>query len=98
MLTSECFFVPLLRKNKPMAKIYLTVLLIFCLQVARSQNIGPDGKQDSLVITMQQAEDSFLTNNLSLIARKYSIDSAKATVITAKLYDNPEFDYSNAFY
>ncbi|MDQ2752051.1 MAG: TolC family protein, partial [Bacteroidota bacterium] len=54
--------------------------------------------QDSLVISMQQAEDSFLTKNLSLIAQNYSIDSAKATVITAKLWDNPELDFSNSFY
>ena len=49
-------------------------------------------------LTLPQAEALFLNKNLSLIAQKYSIDSAKATVITARLYDNPEFSYSNAFY
>ncbi len=54
--------------------------------------------QDSLLLTMQQAEDSFLSKNLSVIAQKYSIDSARATVITARLYDNPDFAFSNQFY
>lgn len=33
-----------------------------------------------------------------MIAQKYSIDSARATVITAKLYNNPDFSFSNALY
>jgi cobalt-zinc-cadmium efflux system outer membrane protein len=49
-------------------------------------------------LTLPQAENFFLNKNLDLIAQKYSIDSAKATVITANLYDNPDFSYSNAFY
>ncbi len=47
---------------------------------------------------MQQAEEIFLSKNLSLIAQKYSIDSAKASLITARLYDNPDFNYSNELY
>ncbi len=81
-----------------MTKIYLTVLCILCFRFSESQSLVMNGSQDSLAITMQQAEDSFLTKNLSLIAQNYSIDSARATVITAKLWDNPEFDFSNSFY
>jgi len=55
-------------------------------------------EQDTLKLTIGEAETLFLNKNLDLIAQKYSIDSAKATVITAKLYDNPDFSYSNAFY
>jgi cobalt-zinc-cadmium efflux system outer membrane protein len=55
-------------------------------------------QQDTLKLTIGEAETIFLNKNLDLIAQKYSIDSAKATVITAKLYDNPDFSYSNAFY
>jgi cobalt-zinc-cadmium efflux system outer membrane protein len=55
-------------------------------------------EQDTLKLTIGEAETIFLNKNLDLIAQKYSIDSAKATVITAKLYDNPDFSYSNAFY
>jgi cobalt-zinc-cadmium efflux system outer membrane protein len=55
-------------------------------------------EQDTLKLTIGEVETIFLNKNLDLIAQKYSIDSAKATVITAKLYDNPDFSYSNAFY
>ncbi|HEY5408799.1 MAG TPA: TolC family protein [Ginsengibacter sp.] len=81
-----------------MIKIYLTGLFILLIGFSKGQNITTNGIQDTVLITMQQAEDSFLAKNLSLIAQNYSVDSAKATVITAKLWDNPEFDYSNAFY
>lgn len=81
-----------------MSKFYLILLFVFCIRDAKSQKLSKIGTQDSLEISMQQAEDSFLSKNLSLLAQKYSIDSAKATVITAGLYNNPEFDYSNGFY
>ncbi len=80
-----------------MTKIYFTVAFIICFTWCRSQ-LPPGNPRDSVVMTLQQAEDSFLVKNLALIAQQYSIDSAKATVITAKLWDNPEFDYSNAVY
>ena len=81
-----------------MTRIYLFFIFIFCIHVSYSQDTLKRGGQDTLKLTMQQAEDSFLTKNLSLLAQKYSIDSARATVITAKLWDNPEFDFSNGFY
>ncbi|MDQ6902156.1 MAG: TolC family protein [Bacteroidota bacterium] len=81
-----------------MAKFYLTALCVLLFQCARPQSANLNSREDSIAITLQQAEDSFLRKNLSLVAQKYSIDSAKATVITARLWDNPEFDLSNAFY
>lgn len=81
-----------------MTKIYLFFIFIFCIHTSYSQDTLKLSGQDSLMMTMQQAEDSFLAKNLSLIAQKYSIDSARATVITARLYDNPDFAFSNQFY
>jgi len=73
------------------------MLFILCLSHSFAQN--PTGiEQDTLKLTIGEAETIFLNKNLDLIAQKYSIDSAKATVITARLYDNPDFSYSNAFY
>lgn len=80
-----------------MIKFYLTVLLILSIGVCKSQDLS-GSLPDSLQLNMTQAQDSFLSKNLSLLAQKYSIDSAKATVITAGLYNNPEFEYSNGFY
>ena len=73
-----------------MKKIHLFLILVLFACDSFSQDTLPFLHQDTLKITLQQAETDFLQNNLDLIAQKYSIDSAKATVITAKLYDNPE--------
>lgn len=46
-------------------------------------------QQDTVKITLQQAENSFLQNNLSLLAAKYNIDVNRALIRQAKLWDNP---------
>lgn len=74
--------------------LFLFVLLV---HVADAQNISVYNK-DTLQLNLAEAEQIFLNKNLGLIAQKYSIDSARATVITAKLYDNPELDFSNSLY
>ncbi|MGN6247747.1 MAG: TolC family protein [Ginsengibacter sp.] len=80
-----------------MTKIHLTVVFVICFFWCHGQRQGGN-RPDTVVMNLQQAEDSFLVKNLALIAQQYSIDSAKATVITARLWDNPELDYSNAVY
>lgn len=80
-----------------MKKNILFVLFILCMNHSVAQDLRGI-EQDTLKLTIGEAETIFLNKNLDLIAQKYSIDSAKATVITAKLYDNPDFSYSNAFY
>jgi len=53
---------------------------------------------DTLNITIKQAEDQFLKNNLQLIAQRYNIDNANALVITNRLFPNPDFNFSNGIY
>jgi len=53
---------------------------------------------DTLKITIKQAEDLFLKNNLQLIAQKYNIDNASAQIITARLFQNPDFNFNNGIY
>lgn len=45
--------------------------------------------QDSLQITLQQADSLFLKNNLLLLAERFRIDASQAQVLQASLYDNP---------
>ena len=45
--------------------------------------------QDTLSLTIQDAEKIFLQNNLSLLAAKYNIDANRALIRQAKLWDNP---------
>jgi len=53
---------------------------------------------DTVKLTIKQAEDQFIKNNLQLIAQRYNIDNASAQVITAKLFNNPDFSFVNGIY
>ncbi|HVW12433.1 MAG TPA: TolC family protein [Mucilaginibacter sp.] len=53
---------------------------------------------DTLKLTLKQADDQFLKNNLELIAQRYNIDIASAAVITARLFQNPDFNFNNGIY
>jgi len=54
--------------------------------------------QDTIRINLQQAEQQFLQNNLMLLAARYNIDAARAQIIQAKLYNNPNIAISAAIY
>lgn len=54
--------------------------------------------QDTLRITLQEAEQQFLQNNLSLLAAKYDISIAQAQIIQAKLYNNPTLSVNGNIY
>jgi len=45
--------------------------------------------QDTMRLTLTDAEKQFTEKNLQLLAEHYNIDIAKAAVIQAKLFDNP---------
>jgi cobalt-zinc-cadmium efflux system outer membrane protein len=53
---------------------------------------------DTLKLTVKQAEDQFIKNNLSLIIQRYNIDNASAQVITARLFQNPDFNFANGIH
>lgn len=61
---------------------------------ARAQDIPVD----TVKLSIKQAEDQFIKNNLSLITQRYNIDNASAQVITARLFNNPDFSFSNGIY
>jgi len=75
---------------------------IFLINLCLFSGIGllkaQDGVRDTLRIDIKQAEELFIKNNLSLIASKYNIDNAKAQVITARLFDNPQIGFENVLY
>lgn len=54
--------------------------------------------QDSLKLSLREAEQLFVTQNYQLIAQNYETEQAKAEIITAKLFDNPELSYENLLY
>lgn len=54
--------------------------------------------QDTVRITLPEAEKIFLRNNLVLLAQKYNIDIAKAQVIQARLFNNPTLSLNGNIY
>ena len=54
--------------------------------------------QQILPLSLPEATDYFLSNNLSLLAEKYAIDKAEAEVIQAKLFDNPVISFEQNIY
>ena len=75
-----------------------SILLILLQNVLYAQPNAALYKPDTLSIGLQEAENQFLKNNLRLLSQKYSMDSAKALVITARVYDNPQFNFATGFY
>ncbi|NSL87050.1 TolC family protein [Chitinophaga solisilvae] len=53
---------------------------------------------DTLRLTLPEAEQLLLQKNIPLLAQRFSIDSSKAAVITARLYNNPEVTFENVLY
>src|SRR5215831_13675306 len=47
--------------------------------------------QDTLRVTLDEAEKQFLQYNFLLLAAKYQVSVADAAIIQAKLYPNPNF-------
>lgn len=80
-----------------MKEYVLSVLFLLMVHFSCAQGYSSGGN-DTVRITLQEAENRFLNNNLALIAQKKHIQLAEAELMTAKLYDNPEFSLSNSFY
>lgn len=54
--------------------------------------------QDTVRISLPEAEKQFLQKNLSLLAEKYNIDITRAAVVQARLYNNPTLALSGNLY
>lgn len=76
----------------------LWLLVGMVLLLLSSRYTASAQQRDTLSLTLSQAQQRLLQQNLPLLMQQYSIDSARAEVITAKLYDNPEVSYENVLY
>jgi cobalt-zinc-cadmium efflux system outer membrane protein len=72
-----------------------TVLYILLISFIAAAKLQAQASNDTLKLTVKQAETMFLQNNLQLMAQHYNIDIASAQVITARLLPNPDFSYNN---
>jgi outer membrane protein, heavy metal efflux system len=65
-------------------------ILLLCTHASKAQ--------DTIRISLPEAETRFIQKNLALLAEKYNIETAKAQVIQAKLYPNPNFSFTGNMY
>jgi cobalt-zinc-cadmium efflux system outer membrane protein len=76
------------RKSLPVLNSYLSELVRAQQQAQpQSKTAGP-AKKD---LTLSDAVDLFLQQNLEIVAARYEIDTADAEKLTARLRPNPEF-------
>jgi cobalt-zinc-cadmium efflux system outer membrane protein len=75
----------------------LLLLQIVCI-AAGAPVFAQAPVSDTLKLTVKQAEDQFIKNNLGLIIQRYNIDNASAQVITARLFQNPDFSFNNGIH
>ena len=74
---------------------------ISCLFLAAqvfSHAQAPAVRTDTVAITLQQAEERFLKKNLQLLAARFNIDAAKAAVVQAELWNNPNISIEQNAY
>lgn len=75
-----------------MKKVFSLFLGLVALGTSYAQ------QRDSVSVSLQQAEEIFLTKNLLLLSQRYQVDVAKANEIQQKLYNNPVFSAEFATY
>lgn len=68
---------------------FFCFLVVFYHLRASSAPTPSGMAQDSLTLTLHQADSLFLKNNFQLLAERFRIDASQAQVLQAGLYDNP---------
>lgn len=79
------------------SKVFIVLFLLFVLFLQK-QKTDAQTVTDTLRLTLNKAQDQFIKSNLQLIAQRYNIDNASAQVVTARLFPNPNFSFSNGIY
>ena len=74
------------------------LLLVVCSFFTVLSSAAQPPLPDTLKITVKEAEDQFLKNNLQIIIQRFNVDNAGAQVITARLFANPDFNFNNGIH
>jgi outer membrane protein, heavy metal efflux system len=78
---------------------YLALFLVWSIVLCSdSFSLTAQPRQDTLRLTLNDAEKTFLDSNLQLLAQRYNIDANQALVIQARLYPNPNFGITHGLY
>lgn len=78
-------------------KVSVTLFIILVLALYK-QTIVAQSPTDTLKLTLGEAQEKFLKSDLQLIEQRYNINNAEAAAVTARLFPNPNFSFSNGLY
>jgi len=102
MLANNCFIqlkIWLLMKNLLSGiRKGIFILIIPVLFYHENVNAQSLAQNDSIKITLSQAESRFAGNNLQLLAARYNISAARAAVLQARLWSNPNLSIGQNIY
>jgi len=85
-------------ENKKQRLSCLFVMVMLCIYMNIHAQIVPAMREDTIHITLQDAEGQFIQKNFLLLASKYQVSTADAAIIQAKLYPNPNFAIEQGVY
>jgi cobalt-zinc-cadmium efflux system outer membrane protein len=78
---------------------YFVLFLVWSIGLCfDSLSLSAQPSQDTLRLTLNDAERTFLDSSLQLLAQRYNIDANQALVIQARLYPNPNFSVGHTLY
>ncbi len=76
-------------RNTNFLQRYCHSILLFLFLSIYISNLFSQEKQDTLLLTLQQSDKTFIDSNLLLLAQHYNVDAQKALVEQAKVWQNP---------
>jgi cobalt-zinc-cadmium efflux system outer membrane protein len=78
---------------------YLVLFLVWSIGLCfDNPSLSAQPRYDTLRLTLNDAEKTFLDSSLQLLAQRYNIDANQALVIQARLYPNPNFSVGHTLY
>jgi cobalt-zinc-cadmium efflux system outer membrane protein len=80
-----------------MLKIYLFVFILFSFHFTKAQDVQPLA-EDTVTISIPDAEQRFVNKNLTLLSDKYNVNIAQAGYLQARLWYNPSLTYGQTLY
>jgi len=81
----------MMRSMKVIGALYLAAHVLALAQT-------PAARTNTAAISLQQAEERFLKNNLQLLAGRFNVDAAKAALDQAELWNNPNLSIEQNAY
>ena len=81
---------------KPLVNILLHLLVYCCCitPIYSQENTA----QDTVVVTIESAEQRFVSKNLTILINRFNIDIARDNMLQARLWYNPNLNYGTTLY